>query len=625
MKYLIPLALVCVLCLSCQSQRGALVSPNGQIGVKYNDENRSFSVVSKNGDAEREVLNIAGLGMSLANDTDSFALVSCSRIMKVTDDYEMLSGKRSRCHNEACERVYSFDNGAGLRLDLVMRAYNDGIAFRYHFPDVGSDGVEVTGENTEFGFAAGVNRWTQKFVVGYEGFYDHSTDGVAGNEKRQWNMPALFEADSQTFVLLAEANVLRDNCGAFLSNKDNADTYKVEYPEEKFICRAGWYSPWRVAMIGSLADVVESTLITDVSDPCKLGDTSWVKPGVVSWIYWAYNHGSKDYQIVKKYIDFAHDFGLPYVLIDWEWDVMGNGGNLDDALRHCKEKGVAPLLWYNSSTAWCGPEPLYRLNTPESRNKEFAWLKDMGVKGIKVDFFGGDSIPMTNYYIDILEDAAKYGLMVNFHGGTIPRGWQRTYPNYMSSEAVYGAEWYNNNGVLTNKAARHNCTLPFTRNVIGPMDYTPCAFTDSQHPHITSDAHELALLVVFESALQHLADRPEGFTAQPAEVRSFVSGLPAAWDDTRLLGGYPGKSVAIARRTGDTWYVGVLNGMDEVQTIGVDWSFLGEGEWTVTSFADKKGDKKEWDIDSKSGVKTADLPSALEIKERGGYVSVLRK
>ena len=171
---------------------------------------------------------------------------------------------------------------------------------------------------------------------------------------------------------------------------------------------------WRVAIIGSLADVVESTLVTDVSEPCRLSDVSWIKPGVVSWIYWAYNHGSRDYQLIKKYIDFAADFHLPYMLIDAEWDEMGNGGNVEDALAYAKQKKVAPLLWYNSSTAWCVFGPLYRMNKPETRQKEFAWLESMGVKGIKVDFFSQDSISTMNYFVDILEDATKYHLMVNF-------------------------------------------------------------------------------------------------------------------------------------------------------------------------------------------------------------------
>ena len=180
-------------------------------------------------------------------------------------------------------------------------------------------------------------------------------------------------------------------------------------------------------IIGDLSDVVESTLVTDVSDPSKVEDTEWIIPGMVSWIYWAYNHGSKDYQRVKEYIDLAVRMKWPYNLIDWEWDEMENGGNL--------------------------------------------------------------------------QDAVKYKLILNFHGATIPRGWQRTYPHMMSVEGLYGAEWCNNNAILTNRAAEHNVTLPFTRNVIGQMDYTPRTFSDSQHPHITSHGHELALPVIFESAL----------------------------------------------------------------------------------------------------------------------------
>ena len=298
---------------------------------------------------------------------------------------------------------------------------------------------------------------------------------------------------------------------------------------------------------------------------------------------------------------------------------MGNGGTLSDALAYSQQKGVKPMIWYNSSTAWCsGPGPGYRLNDPEKRDREFAWISGMGVKGIKVDFFGADSIGMMNYYLDILESAAKHQLMVNFHGATIPRGWQRTYPHFMTSEAVYGAEWYNNNGRLTPNAAWHNCTLPFTRNVIGPMDYTPCAFTDSQHPHITTHAHELALTIVFESALQHLADRPEGFLSQPTEVQHLITSLPVAWDDTRFLAGYPGESVAMARRSGNTWYVGIINGLDTEQTISVDWSFLGGGDYRATIFGDVEDEARAWSIHT-----DVQLPASVDLAPRGGFVAVL--
>jgi hypothetical protein len=382
-------------------------------------------------------------------------------------------------------------------------------------------------------------------------------------------------------------------------------------------------SPWRVLIVGSLADVVESTLVTDVSEESQGTDASeWVKPGTASWVYWAHNRGSKDYQIVSQYIDMADSLDLPYVLIDWEWDVMGNGGTIHDAIAKAEAVGVRPLVWYNSSTAWTvgAGGPLYRLNRPEDREREFAWLAEMGVAGVKIDFFDGDTRATMDYCIDLLESASRHHLLVNFHGATIPRGWQRTYPNLMSVEAVYGAEWYNNRSTLTERASAHNATLPFTRNVIGPMDYTPCTFSDSQHPHITTHAHELALTVLYESALQHLADRPESYLAQPAEVKQFLSALPTVWDDTKLLSGYPGKWVAMARRSGDDWYIGVINGLDVPQSIAIDWSFLGNEEYLVTAFGDVEDEARAWNITTE-----ATLPDSASLAPRGGFVAVLKR
>ena len=303
-------------------------------------------------------------------------------------------------------------------------------------------------------------------------------------------------------------------------------------------------------IIGKLADIVESTLITDVASPSTIAETQWITPGVASWIYWAYNHGTKDYQLLKKYVDLANDMQWKYTLIDWEWDTMGNGGNIEDIVRYASSKGIEPLMWYNSSTNWIGesaPTPLYRLNTKENREKEFTWLNSIGVKGVKIDFFPGDMAPIMDLCINILKDAAKHHLMVNFHGATIPRGWQRTYPNLMSIEGVYGAEWYNNGPTMTDMAAIHNATLPFTRNVVGPMDYTPGTFSNSQFPHITTYAHELALTALFESGIQHMPDKPETYYTLPKEVKNILMHLPAAWDDTKLLSGYPGTEVVLAR------------------------------------------------------------------------------
>ena len=389
-------------------------------------------------------------------------------------------------------------------------------------------------------------RWMQQYDPGYEKFFPVSTDGKLPDRPKvnSWGYPGLVELQDSVFMLITEANIRRGHCGSLLFNGDNNDRYQVKLADKKQVAERTWVSPWRVLIIGGLSDIVESTLVTDVSDPSKVEYTEWINPGMVSWIYWAYNHGSKDYQKVKEYIDLAAEMHWPYNLIDWEWDEMSNGGNLQDAVKYTLNKGIKPLLWYNSSTNWIGPGPLFRLNKKQDREKEYAWLSEMGIAGIKVDFFSGDSVSTMNYYIDLLEDAIKYKLMLNFHGATIPRGWQRTYPHMMSIEGVYGAEWYNNAPILTNRAAEHNATLPFTRNVVGPMDYTPGTFSNSQHPHITSYAHELALPVIFESALQHMPDRPSVYYGLPEPVKRLLSELPVAWDDTKLLTGEAGYEIS---------------------------------------------------------------------------------
>jgi hypothetical protein len=218
-----------------------------------------------------------------------------------------------------------------------------------------------------------------------------------------------------------------------------------------------------------------------------------------------------------------------------------------------------------------------------------------------------------DYCLDLLESAAKHHLLVNFHGATILRGWQRTYPNLLSTEGVYGAEWYNNVATFTNQAASHNATLPFTRNVVGPMDYTPCAFSNSQHPHITTNAHELALTVLFESGLQHLADRPESFLSQPQQVQDFLGQLPTAWDETRLLSGYPGESVVIARRSGKTWYVAGINGTDNPHSLAFATDFLKDSAQQMTLFADSE--QGGWSIHS-----IQELPAAVVCQPRGGFI-----
>ena len=366
-------------------------------------------------------------------------------------------------------------------------------------------------------------------------------------------------------------------------------------------------------IIGSLATIVESTLVEDVSASCTIDDTDFIQPGRAAWIYWAYNHSSKDYQICTQYVDLAAAMGWEYVLIDWEWERMSNGGTVEDAIRYALNRGVKPLLWYHSNNE--------KLQDRHLRLQEFAWLKNLGVKGIKVDFFESDKQHTMQYFADLLEDAAKYQLLVNFHGCTIPRGWSRTYPHLMTQEAVFGAEQYNNGSIMTTEGARINCLLPYTRNVVGPMDYTPVAFTDSQHPHTTSFAHELALSVAFESGIQHWADRPEGFYAQPLMAQQHMKQVPVAWDETRFIDGYPEKSFIVARRKADCWYVAVLNGLSETVSFDIPLSFLGDGIYNASCIADGV---EERSFSFSTHILSRDSHFQADCLPRGGCVLTLQ-
>ena len=620
--------LITVMISSCHTETLDVVSPDGNLKVTMEFAEESaydeivFSVDYKGG----RILSCSKLG--LETDARKLAgnlkLKSVSDVKRVTDDYKMITGKRSHCVNEASERVYSFENESGQILEVAFRVYDDGVAFKYRINAV-ADEEHVIHEYTTYTVPEGAKRWIQQYDPGYEKFFPLSTDGKLADhpEVDFWGYPVLVEPQDSVFMLITEANIRRGHCGSFLYNGDHRDSYRVRLADKQPVGDGLWESPWRLLIIGDLSDVVESTLVTDVSDPSKVEDTEWINPGMVSWIYWAYNHGSKDYQRVKEYIDLAVRMKWPYDLIDWEWDEMGNGGNLQDAVEYALEQGIKPLLWYNSSTSWLGPGPLYRLNKKEDREKEYKWLSDIGVAGIKVDFFTGDSVTTMNYYMDLLEDAVKYKLMINLHGASIPRGWQRTYPHMMSVEGVYGAEWYNNNPILTAQAAEHNATLPFTRNVVGSMDYTPGTFSDSQYPHITSHGHELALPVIFESALQHMPDRPSTYDNLPEAVKHLLSELPTAWDDTKLLAGYPGIEVVMARRKGDVWYIAGINGTNEPRMLRASLKNIPVSGKKISLFKDGTDDRS---FAIEENIPLSDEETGLEIKclPRGGFVAVVK-
>ena len=638
MKYKIILGLILLSSLSTFSQKITVSSPNKKINVglyntKNGDSGEWYLKVSYTNNAKvSEAIPQITLGLSRADQDFSRELkfLKVSKPLLLNEQYKALHGKRSQCGNSANETVVSFENPGKAKLNVIIRAYNDGITFRYEFPEKAGSFV-MNDELTAYSIPDSTKRWMEKFNPANEGLYSKMKDG---STQQDWAYPALFNTqDNACWYLIHEADLDRNYCGTKLSNTTDKNKYKTTFPdqwngrgqgESKPTISLPWKSAWRVMIVGQLADIVESTLIDDVSAPSVISNTNWIKPGVVSWNYWSSNHGTKDYKTVCQFADLAASMGWPYTLLDWEWDSMGNGGKLEDALKYIHSLGVKPLMWYNSGGdhTWVSSTPKDRMLTHENRLEEFAKLKKLGVAGVKVDFFESEKQSMIKYYLDILDDAAKFEMMVYFHGCLVPRGWARTYPHLMTYEGVRGAEWYNNGPEFTTTAPEHNTILPFTRNVVGAMDYTPVTFTNSQFPHITSYGHELALSVVFESALQHMADRPEGYYELPDAAKNFLKELPNAWDNTKLIDGYPGKDLTIARNKGSVWYIGGISAERNPKVKTLTFNFLPENvNYKLTLMADGEHDKK---LETRYVVVSKTSTVKVRLLGRGGFAASLK-
>jgi alpha-glucosidase len=624
--------------LAVFSQKIAVVSPNQKIHIGlYNAQNTEkgewyLKIKYSNNGKSCETLPQVKLGLVRADQEFSKDLrfVKSGKVTSVNEKYMATHGKKAECRNSANEMVVSFENPDKSKLNLILRAYNDGVAFRYEFPDKEGTFV-VKDELTAYNIPETTKRWLEKFNPANEGLYSTTTDG---NIQQDWGYPALFNSpDKECWYLIHEADLNRNYCGSKLSNVAEKTSYKITFPdqsngrgqgESKPTITLPWKSPWRVLIVGTLSDIVESTLVDDVSAPSTVSNTDWIKPGIASWNYWSDNHGTKDFKTVCKFADLAASMGWPYTLLDWEWDAMGNGGKLEDALTYIHSLGIKPLMWYNSggNHTWVSATPKDRMLTHENRMEEFAKLKKLGVAGVKIDFFESEKQDMIKYYLDILDDAAKFQMLVYFHGCLVPRGWARTYPHLMTYEGVRGAEWYNNGPEFTSTAPEHNTILPFTRNVVGAMDYTPVTFTNSQFPHITSYGHELALSVVFESGIQHMADRPEGYYDLSDAAKHFLMEVPNAWDDTKLVDGYPGKDLIMARRKGEDWYIGGISAERSPKNKTLTFNYLPVGvKFKLTLIADGEHDKK---LIAKYLVVDRSSSIPVRMLGRGGFVASLK-
>lgn len=604
MKYigLFPLSLMivtfCVMVSCNKTNSWTLLSHDENIKVEVTLEmGKVFYTASIKEEGDFNVViqkSPLGIIRKDADFTKDLVFTGVSETKEIDEKYEVISGKKRKLHSLSNELTVEFEDTNKNKVQLIFRAFNDGVAFRYLFPEDKEGEFMVTGELTGFQFSAG-KAWIQpyddvtKWTPAYEAHYSNEVPiGETSPLKNGWCFPALFNTGN-TWVLLSEAGLDGDFYGAHLNPDCTNGLYTIRLPEaeeamgvyEQYAVShtLPWATPWRVAIIGSnLNTIVQSNLVRHLSPANRLEDTSWIKPGRASWSWLSDHDSPKDFAKLKKFVDLAVEMGWEYSLVDANWNIM-KGGDIKQLVDYANSKNIGILLWYNSGGPHNTVEEMVRdvMHLSEKRQAEFAKLQEWGVKGVKIDFFQSDKPGMMKLYKDILEDAAKYRIMVNFHGCAIPRGWSRTYPHLMTMESVRGAECYTFAPTYPQDAPVSNTILPVTRNVVGSMDYTPVLFSEMEMPHITSWGHELALSVLFESGLLHFADNVESYLNLPDEPKDFLKNVPAVWDETLYLTGHPGKEMVLARRNGNIWYVAGVNGENVSKTLLVPFHFLNEG------------------------------------------------
>ncbi|MFZ5939540.1 MAG: glycoside hydrolase family 97 catalytic domain-containing protein [Bacteroidota bacterium] len=623
----------------CSKKEYRIDAPGEKISVLFRiaEEGRPVYSVFYSGS---ELLLPSALG--LVRDDEDFSrqlkLDSVSGPEAVSDDYVLLHGKRKECSYRATRQIFHLSSENDRRMDIIFQVSDDGVAFRYFFPGEGDDLYRISEETSSFHLDPSAKAWMQhcpdsktgweRTQPSYEEFYEQEIPvGTEAPFDAGWVLPALF--NSGTFwISVTETAVDGSYCGSRLGRYSPGGNYRIQFPQategrkgEPVLpeSKLPWTTPWRViAVADNLATLCESTLGTDLAPPARYDVSSWLMPGRASWSWIIYKDGSINYDMQKKYIDFAASMNWKYCLVDVNWDRTIGYDRMKELAAYGAERKVKLLLWYNSAGDWNTVtfySPHSRLLTHELRMEEFGRLQEMGIAGIKVDFFGGDGQSMMQYYTDILSDAAAHNLAVNFHGSTYPRGWARTWPNLVSMEAIRGEEFVTFAQENADQQPVHCTTIPFTRNLFDPMDFTPVNF--SGIPGIqrrTTGGFEAALAVIFLSGIQHMAESPEGLAAQPAFIRDFLRDLPVSWDELKFIDGYPGKFVVLARRSGNSWYLAGINGENRERIIDIDPGFL-QGNTTGMILSDSQDD-------GTLIYEEKDLKEAAEIRMKafGGFV-----
>ena len=531
----------------------------------------------------------------------------------VAGSYKMDRSKASDVTYEATKAICTFKNKDGRTLQVEFRVGRYDVAFRYIIPKEGETGsVRIFEELTEFSFndtpehdylktyltpqSHAMIGW-KRTKPSYEEYYGIGKPVTAPSEYGHgYTFPCLFQLGGNGWVLVSETGVDGRFCGSrlgeYYETLGNIEecvgaTYKIEYPMpeenngngtvEPAIALPG-ATPWRTITLGeTLKPIVETTVAWDFVEPLyepsrdyQFGKGTW------SWIVW--QDASIRMEDQKKYIDMASEMGFKYNLVDNWWDTNIGREGIEELVAYARERNVELFLWYSSSGWWNDIEqgPINIMSNPILRKKEMKWMRDLGIKGIKVDFFGGDKQETMAHYEAILSDADEYGLMVIFHGCTLPRGWEKMYPNYVGSEAVRASENLVFSQYECDQEAQAACLHPFIRNAVGCMEFGGCFMnerldrTNSRGTiRRTTDVFQLATCVLFQNPIQNFALAPNNMQDAPKVCLDFLREVPTTWDETCYIDGIPGEYVVLARRNGDKWYVAAANAIDQTLEVNV--------------------------------------------------------
>lgn len=644
MKKLVS-TLVAILGMSTLAAQDVVVKgPDGklQLAVFAQNEAKPCYTVSYDG---KTMLEKSPLGMNtnIGDFTKNLKLTGHS-VDKIDTVYQQTRIKVSNVHYRANELTCHFENEHGQKLGVVFRVSDNDVAFRYTLPHQGGKAsVTVKEEKTGFRFPEQTTTFLcpqSDAMIGWKRTKpsyeeEYKVDAPMSDRSQYghgYTFPCLFRIGDDGWVLVSETGVDSRYCGSRLSDVSEGNLYTVAFPMAEENNGNGTVAPafalpgatpWRTITVGDhLKPIVETTVPWDVVSPLyetkhdyRFGRGTW------SWILW--QDGSINYDDQVRYVDLASAMGYEYVLIDNWWDTRIGHQRMKSLVEYARGKGVELFLWYSSSGYWNDIEqgPVNRMDNAIIRKREMKWLQSLGVKGIKVDFFGGDKQETMRLYEDILSDADDHGLMVIFHGCTLPRGWERMYPNYVGSEAVLASENMVFNQHFCDEEAFNTCLHPFIRNTVGSMEFGGCFLNkrlnrnnDGGTTRRTTDVFQLATTVLFQNPVQNFALAPNNLKDVPAVCMDFMKQVPTTWDETQFVDGYPGKYVVLARRQGDTWYLAAVNAGKEPLKLKLDLEMFA-GKTVALYKDDKKGEPELTSLKVKENGKVQ-----LEIRSQGGAV-----